>query len=49
MIRTLSGVAVISVVQVVLLLYGFRQEWQYLIAGLIVLLVVMLHTAGAKR
>jgi ribose/xylose/arabinose/galactoside ABC-type transport system permease subunit len=48
MIRTLSGVAVISIVQVVLLLYGFRQEWQYLIAGLIVLLVVMLHTAGAK-
>jgi ribose transport system permease protein len=49
MVRTLSGVAVISIVQVVLLLYGFRQEWQYLIAGLIVLLVVMLHTAGAKR
>jgi ribose/xylose/arabinose/galactoside ABC-type transport system permease subunit len=49
MIRTLSGVAVISIVQVVLLLYGFRQEWQYLIAGLIVLLVVMLYTEGAKR
>jgi ribose/xylose/arabinose/galactoside ABC-type transport system permease subunit len=48
MIRTLAGVATISVVQVVLLLYGFRQEWQYLIAGLIVLLVVTLHTGAAK-
>ena len=49
MLRTLAGALVISVVQVMLLLNGFRQEWQYLIAGLIVLLVMMLHTAGARR
>jgi ribose/xylose/arabinose/galactoside ABC-type transport system permease subunit len=49
MLRTLAGVAVISIVQVVLLLHGFRQEWQYLLAGLIVLLVIMLQTAGGRR
>ncbi len=46
MVRTLVGVTVIAVVQVVLLLHGFRQEWQILIAGLIVLLVVMLQARG---
>lgn len=48
-VQTLAGVVLISVVQVLLLLHGFRQEWQYLIAGLIVLLVVMLQTRGASR
>jgi len=41
--RTLAGVCLMATVQVVLLLHGFRQEWQYLIAGLIVLLVVVLQ------
>lgn len=42
--RTLSGVCLMATVQVVFLLHGFRQEWQYLIAGLIVLLVVVLQS-----
>jgi ribose/xylose/arabinose/galactoside ABC-type transport system permease subunit len=42
--RTLAGVCLMATVQVVLLLHGFRQEWQYLIAGLIVLLVVVLQS-----
>lgn len=48
-LRTFLGVVVIAVVQVVVLLYGFRQEWQYLITGLIVLAVIMLHTVGGDR
>jgi ribose/xylose/arabinose/galactoside ABC-type transport system permease subunit len=48
MLRTLAGVAVIAVVQVVLLLHGLRQEWQYLIAGVITLLVVMSHASGRR-
>lgn len=49
MLRTFGGVVVIAIVQVVLLLYGLRQEWQYLIAGLVVLAVIMLHAKGAGR
>ena len=48
-IRTFAGVIFIATIQVLLLLHGFRQEWQYLIAGVIVLLVVMLQTAGRRR
>lgn len=44
-VRTLAGIIVIAVVQVILLLHGFRQEWQYLVSGIIVLFVIMLHTA----
>jgi ribose/xylose/arabinose/galactoside ABC-type transport system permease subunit len=44
MIRTLVGVLAISTIQVVLLLYGFGEEWRYLIAGLIVLGVVILYS-----
>ena len=40
---------VIAIVQALLLLLGFRQEWQYLIAGLIVLAVIILHTSGERR
>jgi ribose/xylose/arabinose/galactoside ABC-type transport system permease subunit len=44
MLRTLVGVAAISIIQVVLLLYGFEEEWRYLITGLIVLLVIILYS-----
>ena len=42
--RTFFGVIVIALVQMILLLNGMRQEWQYFIAGLIVLAVIMLQT-----
>lgn len=47
--RTIVGVVLIAVVQVLVLLHGVRQEWQYLIIGLIVLFVIMLHTAEGRR
>jgi ribose/xylose/arabinose/galactoside ABC-type transport system permease subunit len=47
-LRTLAGILVIAIVQVILLLHGLRQEWQYLIAGLFVLGVIMLQTAESK-
>lgn len=47
-VRTLIGALVIAIVEVVLLLQGFRQEWQYLISGLIVLAVMMLQTRGTR-
>ena len=47
-LRTLVGVLIIGVVQIVLLLYGLRQEWQILFTGLIVLGVIMLHTTGDR-
>lgn len=47
-VRTLIGALVIATIQVVLLLRGFRQEWQYLISGLIVLAVMMLQTRGIR-
>jgi ribose/xylose/arabinose/galactoside ABC-type transport system permease subunit len=46
--RTLIGAIVIAMVQVVLLLQGFRPEWQYLIAGVIVLAMVMLQSPGGR-
>jgi ribose/xylose/arabinose/galactoside ABC-type transport system permease subunit len=48
-VRTLIGVTVIAIVEVVLLLRGFSQQLQYLITGLIVLGVIMLHTLGEKH
>jgi len=48
-LRTLAGVMVIAIVQAMLLLQGFRTEWQYLITGLIVLAVIILHTSGERR
>lgn len=47
--RTLVGVSVIAIIEVVLLLRGFSQQLQYLITGLIVLAVIMLHTVGERR
>jgi len=48
-VRTLIGVTVIAIVEVVLLLQGYSQQLQYLITGLIVLGVIMLHTLGEKH
>jgi ribose/xylose/arabinose/galactoside ABC-type transport system permease subunit len=44
MLRTLIGIAAISIIQVVLLLYGFEEEWRYFVTGLIVLLVIILYS-----
>jgi ribose transport system permease protein len=48
-VRTLIGVTIIAVIEVVLLLRGFSEQLQYLITGLIVLAVIMLHTFGTRR
>jgi ribose/xylose/arabinose/galactoside ABC-type transport system permease subunit len=48
-LRTFAGAMVIAAVQVMLLLKGLRQEWQYLAAGLIVLAVIVLHARGSGR
>lgn len=48
-LRTLVGVTVIAAVEVVLLLRGFDEELQYLITGVIVLGVIMLHTVGTQE
>ena len=42
-LRTLLGFALITVVQVVLLLKGFSEQWQYFILGVIVLSVILLQ------
>jgi ribose/xylose/arabinose/galactoside ABC-type transport system permease subunit len=47
-LRTLVGAMVIACVQVMLLLKGFRQEWQYLAAGVIVLMVIILQSRGSR-
>ena len=47
--RTLAGAIVIAAVQVMLLLHGLRQEWQYLAAGLIVLGVIVLQAGAGRR
>jgi ribose/xylose/arabinose/galactoside ABC-type transport system permease subunit len=46
--RTFAGVLIIGLVELVLLLRGFRQEWQYLITGLIVLAVIVLSGSGRR-
>lgn len=48
-VRTLIGVTVIAIIEVVLLLRGFSQQLQVLFTGLIVLAVIMLHTIGERR
>ena len=48
-VRTLVGVLVIAIIEVVLLLRGFSQQLQYLITGVIVLVVIMLHTISYGR
>jgi ribose/xylose/arabinose/galactoside ABC-type transport system permease subunit len=48
-VRTFAGAMVIAAVQVMLLLRGLRQEWQYLAAGLIVLAVIILQARGNGR
>ena len=48
-LRTLAGVTVIAIIEVVLLLRGFSQQLQYLITGIIVLSVIMLHTIGQRQ
>lgn len=48
-LRTLVGVTVIAAVEVVLLLRGFSEELQYLVTGVIVLGVIMLHTLGTRE
>lgn len=48
-LRTLAGAMIIAIVQAMLLLRGFRQEWQYLFTGLIVFAVILLHSSGEKR
>jgi len=48
-LRTLVGVTVIAIIEVVLLLRGFSDQLQYLITGIIVLGVIMLHTIGERR
>jgi ribose/xylose/arabinose/galactoside ABC-type transport system permease subunit len=47
-LRTLAGALIIGVIQVVLVLRGLRTEWQYLIAGAIVLGVIALQTQGTR-
>lgn len=47
--RSFAGIVVIAVVQVLLILHGFREEWRYLITGLIVLFVIMLQTVEGRR
>ena len=48
-IRTLLGTVIISVVQGILLLWGFSTPMQYVTIGIIVLGVIMLHTLGESR
>ena len=47
--RTLLGTVIISVIQGLLLLWGFATPMQYLIVGIIVLGVIMLQTLGESR
>jgi ribose/xylose/arabinose/galactoside ABC-type transport system permease subunit len=44
MLRTFAGVAAISIIQVVLLLHGLREEWRLFITGLVVLGVIILYS-----
>jgi len=48
-LRTVAGALIIGVIQVVLVLQGLRTEWQYLIAGLVVLGVIALQTPGTRH
>jgi ribose/xylose/arabinose/galactoside ABC-type transport system permease subunit len=48
-LRTMAGALVMEIVRVVLLLNGFRQEWQYLLSGVIILTVILLQTTVARK
>jgi ribose/xylose/arabinose/galactoside ABC-type transport system permease subunit len=48
-VRTLLGTVIISVMQGILLLWGFSTPMQYLAIGILVLGVMMLHTLGESR
>jgi ribose/xylose/arabinose/galactoside ABC-type transport system permease subunit len=48
-VRTMIGVLIIEIARVILLLNGFRQEWQYLISGVIILSVILLQTTVARK
>lgn len=45
-LRTFVGVAFITVVQVILLLHGLTQQWQYFNIGVIVLAAIMLQSSS---
>ncbi|MGN6463811.1 MAG: ABC transporter permease [Pseudolabrys sp.] len=45
-LRTCLGLLFVGTVEVVLLLHGFRQEWQLLITGIAVLAVIVFGTRG---
>ncbi len=47
-VRTLIGVTIIALVEVVLILRGFSDQAQYFITGLIVLAVILLHAMGER-
>jgi ribose/xylose/arabinose/galactoside ABC-type transport system permease subunit len=46
-LRTLAGILFIAVVQALLLLHGLSLQWQYFNLGIIVLVVIMLHSSAA--
>ena len=48
-LRTMAGALIMEIVRVVLLLNGFRQEWQYLLSGVIILAVILLQTTVARK
>lgn len=48
-LRTFVGVVAISVIQVLLLLYGLREEWRLFITGLIVLAVIVLYSSRQRN
>jgi ribose/xylose/arabinose/galactoside ABC-type transport system permease subunit len=48
-VRTMAGVLIMEIARVILLLNGFRQEWQYLISGIIILAVILLQTSVTRK
>jgi ribose/xylose/arabinose/galactoside ABC-type transport system permease subunit len=47
--RTIVGVMIIAIIEVVLLLRGYDEQFQYFISGLVVLGVITLHTIGERH
>ena len=47
-LRTLMGVSIISVIEIALLLNGFREEWRFTITGLLIIMVVILYSKRQK-
>jgi ribose/xylose/arabinose/galactoside ABC-type transport system permease subunit len=48
-IRTLGGTVIISILRGMLLLWGFSTPMQYLITGIVVFCVIILHSLGESR